>query len=88
MRNRELDCFNTGKIGFIHQMLPPGPRFGFLTQHIGERIGHGIKCGHRRQPEQPAPVFQLHPGIAVHQSEQHQPGIGRNIHQYPVEMAF
>ena len=88
MRNRELDCLNPRKIGRVHNMLPPGTGLGLLPQHVGHSVAYGIKRRNRRQAQGPASGFQLAPCVAVDERKQDEAGIGGNIRQDPLQMAF
>ena len=69
-------------------MLAAGSGFGFLTQHVGQRIGHGIKRRDRWQTQMPAFAFQFRSDITVDDGEYDQAGIIRHFGQDSVEMFF
>ena len=86
MGNGELDRLDPGKIGIVHQMLPPGPCLGLLAKHIFKRRRNSIERGDRWQAQRAATVFQPRAGLMVDQGKQHQARIGRDICENPVEM--
>ncbi len=86
MRDGELDRVDPREIGGVQGMLAPRPRLRFLPEQARQRVVDRIERRDRRQSHRPAAGLQRAADLRVDQSEDHQPGILRDLLQDPFEM--